>query len=296
MNTTNTLDIPTPLTEIELQHLWAPVPEDCQQREEMIRISLRPELDADYTGPVELQDLRLALSPWLWSKAELASSPRSQALNQALAKIRAANPDMELDTMPAVVQWLAKELDKTSQEWELFPDHPDFWKDCGTVSLSQELGEGTFIPFDLELSAVYFYTDSGQAANSRLVVVQTRYDGGHESKQGPVGIFTSSERMSDHSSDSMGWLLTSGDIVLKNPVTGEQAKLAPGEVNGADEDYDDDQGTRRGTDAVFANTTAISIKKDQAPVWISGPLYYKAGRLYLTDTAEQALTLELEVV
>ena len=59
MNMTNTLDIPTPLTEIELQHLWAPVPRDRQQREEMVRISLSPELDADYSGPVELCDLRL---------------------------------------------------------------------------------------------------------------------------------------------------------------------------------------------------------------------------------------------
>ena len=102
MNTTNTLDIPTPLTEAELQHLWAPVPRDRQQREEMVRISLRPELDADYTGTVELRDLRLALSPWLWSKAGLASSPRSPALNQAPAEVRAANLARELDTMPAV--------------------------------------------------------------------------------------------------------------------------------------------------------------------------------------------------
>ena len=41
MNKTNTLDIPTPLTEAELQHLWAPVPQARQQREEMDLISLR---------------------------------------------------------------------------------------------------------------------------------------------------------------------------------------------------------------------------------------------------------------
>ena len=293
MNTTNTLDIPTPLTEIELQHLWAPVPRDRQQREEMVRISLSPELDADYSGPVELCDLRLALSPWLWSKAELASSPRSQALNQALAKVRAANPDMELDTMPAVVQWLTKELNKTSQEWELFPDHPDFWEDCGTFNLLRETGEGTFVPFDLELSAVYFHTDSGQAEDSRLVVVQVRYDGGKKVKRSPISIFTSSRRRADYRSEFMGWLLTSDSLVLKNPLTEEQATLTPGEADGVDEDYDDGQGTRRGRDAVFADATDFLFEQAKAPTWISGGLHYKAGKLYLEDTNSQALTLDL---
>lgn len=298
MNTTNTLDTPTPLTETELQHLWAPVPEDRQQREEMVRIGLRPELDVDYSGPVELRDLRLALSPWLWSKAELASSPRSQALNQALAKARAANPDMELDTMPAVVQWLTKELKKTSQEWELFPDHPDFWEDCGNYSLSNEAGHGTFLPSDPDLSAVYFYTDSGQVEVSRLVVVQVHYRSGKNMESGPISIFTSSQRRGDFSSESTGWLLTSGDLVLKNPLTGEQAPLAQGMIDGEDEeededeDYDDGQSTRGGKNAVFADAADFS-KTVKAPDWISGTLHYEAGKLYLEDTNGQALAMDL---
>ena len=289
MNTTNTLDIPTPLTETELQHLWVPVPRDRQQREEMVRIRLRPELDADYTGPVELRDLRLAVSPWLWSQAELASSARTQALNQALAKIRAANPDMELDTMPAVVQWLTKELEKTSQKWELFPDHPDFWENCGTFDLSRESGEGTFMPIDLELSAVYLYTDSGQAANSRLVVAQTRYSSGNKTKRGPIGIFTSSERMSEHSSESTGWLLTTDDLVLKNAMTGEQVKLTIGEIDGADEEEEDGQGQVLGHQPAFADAPS----GDRIPEWSLMPLHYKSGKLYLDDTNGQALMLEL---
>ena len=279
MNTTNTLDIPSQLTEAELQQLWAPVPEDRQQREEMVRISLGPELETDYTGPVELSDLRLALSPWLWSKAELASSPRTQTLNQALTEIRARNPDMELDTMPSVVQWLIKKLDNTPEDWALFPDHSDFWEDCGVTSLMIETGQGTFVPMDLELSAVYFYTEPEGAASSRLVVAQSRFGTGRNSKWGPVAIYACSQRLSVKISGAMGWLNTSDSLVLKNVITGERAILTPGSENAADEDYDDEQGEQRGM--------------QPAPTSIAAPLHYKAGRLYQTDTSEQALALEL---
>ena len=293
MNTSNTLDLPIPLTEAELQHLWAPVPRDRQQREEMVRISLRPELDADYTGPVEFRDLRLAVSPWLWSKAELGCSPRTQALNQALAQVRAANPDMELDAMPSVVQWLKKKLQGTRETWALFPTDASFWEDCGNFQLMRDSNYGTFVPIDLEVSVVYFYTESGEATHSRLVVAQTRFDKGETMEWGPIGIYTSSQGTAEHISDTIGWLNTSDALLLKNLMTGEQAKLMPGEVYGADEDYGDGQGIRRGMDAVFADAITSSLVRGQAPAWVSGALHYKAGHLYLTNTTEQALTLEL---
>ena len=83
------------LTNDELHSLLAPMPIELQQRESLVRIDLRPGLPTDYVGPVELDDLRLWLSPWHWQRHELAVSSHSKALSQSIAEARAVGESLE---------------------------------------------------------------------------------------------------------------------------------------------------------------------------------------------------------
>lgn len=331
MNTPNSLHMPNPLelhlalTETELQSLWTPVPLARQQREEMVRIRLRPELPVDYTGPVELGDLRLAVSPWLWSQTELGTSSQTRALNNALTEARMTNKAGKLDDISSVVQWLAEQLKESPQSWELFPSAPEFWEDCGTLKLMADTAFGTFIPLDLDLMAVYFFPSPGQGINLQLVVAQVWHDTGEQMEWGPTAIYTCSQLIADTTTNPLDWLFTSDTLVLKDPMTGKQVKLMPSSLDETDEgeeleeeevdseedeeyenedeedeeseDLEEDESEDLvGVKPAFAEVTDSLLTEDPASIWIPGPFHHKDGRLYLTSTATQALSLKLQLL
>ena len=91
----NQADTPRPLTDDELSRMLAPVPLAQQQRDALVRVSLRPGLPADYAGLVELDDLRLSLSPWHWLKHMFAENAHSVELSQRIKDACVAGESLE---------------------------------------------------------------------------------------------------------------------------------------------------------------------------------------------------------
>jgi hypothetical protein len=262
----------------------------------MVRVSLRNGLPKDYSGPVELQDLRLAISPWRWAAAELGTSLRTKALNQALSEAQAVNAAEPLHDVPAVVQWLADELDAAEVGWERFPDDIDFWEDCGVLKLMRETNMGTFIPLDLEFNAVYFFSGSSSAdASLRLVVAQTWFDAGSHLEWGPVGIYTCSQLIADTTTNPLDWLFTSDTVVLADPVTGAHAFLMPGAFNELDEEGTEGLMPPIGFEPALAVEQPVLLAPAQRLSCAEGQLYYRSGQLYPSVDAMHALTIELRL-
>ena len=280
------------LTPADLAAFLAAVPVSNQQRDAAVRVSPRPGLAADHRGPVAPGDVRLALSPWHWLRGELAHSPRTEALNRALAAARAAGDAPDLATVAGVADWLETELATSGLDWYPVPDEPSEWGDWDPLMHLADTATGTFLPPQLALPAVLFFTDYGQAEDLRLVVAQAHW----QEVAGPVGIYTSADCVAEAGSAYPEWLMGAAALLLTDPVTGEQAELSPCWTD------DDDDG--QGEDAAIGSQAAewggqeprfeagTFYKSDQGPVpdWLRENLHYAAGRLSRADSG-QALSL-----
>lgn len=301
------------LTPADLADLLTAVPLPVQQRDEPVRLHLRPDLPADYCGPVTLQDVRLTLSPWHWLGGELAHSPRSESLSRFLTEARAAGA-ADLDTVEEVAAWVAEELAATDLDWYPMPGDEASWGEWGPPE-EAEAGTGSFLPPGLALPAVLFLTDPTSIEDERLVVAQVHWQQETGTYAGPVGIYASSSRVAAAGSGYPQWLMGWGALLLIDPVTGEQAELSPYWTEGEDDENDEDdhdhwdgreplarreQGEPQpveweGQQPRFEAGTFLKCDPGVEPDWLRGQLHYAAGRLVRADTG-QALTLTLHLL
>ena len=290
----------TPLTNNDLTALLTTVPFAVQQRDEPVRLRLRPGLNADYHGPVALSDVRLALGPWHWLGGELAHSPRSEYLREAVAAARARGAAPDLDTVEGVAAWVWAELATTGLDWYPVPGDADEWGQWGPTD-EAEAGTGSFLPPGLEVPAVLFMTDDDPAGDGRIVVAQVRWQGAAGAEMGPVSIYASSGRVAAAGSAYPEWLMGWGALLLTDPATGEQAELSPRWTD--DEDFVDANDQHHvdaaeepeprewtGQEPRYEAGTFYKTDLGREPDWLRGGLHYAAGRLLRADTG-QALTL-----
>ncbi|GAA4020321.1 hypothetical protein GCM10022408_37880 [Hymenobacter fastidiosus] len=280
------------LTTTDLDALLSAVPVPIQQRDEAVRLQLRADLPADYCGPVTLQDVRLTLSPWHWLGGELAHSPRSESLSQALTEARATGAD-DLDTVEEVADWVSQELAATDLDWYTMPGDSAFWGEWGPAD-EAEAETGSFLPPGVALPAVLFFIDSGSSQDERLVVAQGHWQQPNDIDAGSVGIYASSRRVAAAGSAYPQWLMGWGALLLTDPATGEQAELSPRWTE------EDDLGELQlvewqGREPRFEADTLLSSDPGVEPDWLRGKLHYAAGRLVRADTG-QALTLTLHML
>ena len=281
----NKQDTISALREQELSQLLGPVPLLNQQRDPLVRVGLRPGFHGSYTGPVDLSDLRLALSPWQWAAAELGSTPRTEDLNKALTVARAAAAVPGLDTIAGVAAWLWQELNETGASWYSFPGDNAYWGNWGPLGEMVEAGNGTFLPPNLELLTVLFYTDYGQEANLRLAVAQARWDSGNHSETGPVSIYSCSDQVGAEGSQYSAWLMASDSLLLTDPATGEQAELMPGGVD--DEEAGAGPDEWAGMQSKSEPGPLYKVDRGPGPAWLRGGLLYEDGQLKRTDTGQE---------
>lgn len=281
----------TPLTPADLAVLLTAVPIPVQQRDEAVRLRLRPGLAADYHGPVDLSDVRLALSPWHWLGGELAHSPRSEYLRHSLAAAVALEAAPDLDTVEGAAAWVWAELVTTDLNWFPVPGDADEWGVWGPIE-EADSGTGSFLPPGLELPAVLFIAEDAPTGDGRIVVAQARWQGAAGAEPGPVGVYASSARVAAEGSAQPAWLMGWGALLLTDPARGEQAELSPRWTNNdlapAEEPRPEEwagQGPR------YEAGTFIKSDPGQEPDWLRGGLHYAAGGLLLRADTGQVLDL-----
>ena len=282
----------TPLTPTDLAALLTAVPLPVQQRDEAVQVRLRPDLAADYRGPVALRDVRLALSPWHWLGGELAHSPRSEYLRHSLAAARTRNAAPDLNTVEGAAAWVRAELATTDLDWFPVPSDADDWGVWGPPE-EADAGTGSFLPPGLELPAVLFIAKDDPAGDGRIVVAQARWQGAAGPGTGPVGVYASSARVAAEGSAQPAWLMGWGALLLTDPASGKQAGLSPRWTDDEDPDEVEEcskQAEWAGQEPRFEAGTAYKSDQGPKPDWIRGNLRYAAGRLMRADTG-QALTL-----
>ena len=286
----NKEDIIAALREKELSQLLGPVPLLNQQRGPLVRVGLRPGLHGSYTGPVDLGDLRLALSPWQWAAAELGRTPRTESLNKALTLARAAAVVPDLDTVAGVAAWLSQALKESAASWYSFPGDQADWGHWGPLGEMVEAGNDTFLPPNLELLTVLFYSNSGPAANLRLAVAQARWESSNPTETGHVGIYSCSDQVGAEGSQYPAWLMASDSLLLTDPVTGEQAELMPGGLD--DEEAGAGPAEWAGMQPESEPGPLYKVDRGPGPAWVRGGLLYEDGQLKRTNTG-QVLKLQL---
>ena len=286
------------LTPADLAAFLAAVPISNQQRDAAVRVSPRPGLAADHRGPVAPGDVRLALSPWHWLRGELAHSPRTEALNRALAAAQAREEAPDLDTVEGAAAWVWAELETTGLDWRPVPGDPDEWGQWGPPE-EADAGTGSFLPPGLALPAVLFFADDAPDGDGRIVVAQAGWSGAAGTDLGPVGVYAASDRVAAEGSAQPPWLMGWGTLLLADPASGEQAELIPRWMD--DEPGEDGEETEQdaaepgsgewaGQEPCFEAGTFLKLDVGQEPTWLRGNLQYAAGRLLRADTG-QALTL-----
>ena len=286
----NKEDIVSALREKELSQLFGPVPLLNQQRDTLVRVGLRPGFHGSYTGPVNLGDLRLVLSPWQWAAAELGSTPRTEGLNKALtlARVTAAVPG--LDTVAGVAAWLSQELKESGASWYSFPGNHADWGNWGPLGEMIEVGNDSFLPPNLELLTVLFYINFSPAANLRLAVAQARWESSNPTETGRVGIYSCSDQVGAEDSQYPAWLMASDSLLLTDPVTGEQAELMPGGPD--DEEAGAGPAEWAGMQPKSEPGPLYKVDRGPGPAWVRGGLLYEDGQLKRSDTG-QVLQLQL---
>ena len=272
----NPSDTPRPLTDDELSQLLAPVPLAQQQRDALVRVSLRPELPADYAGPVELDDLRLSLSPWHWLKHELATSPRTAALNQKLVQERAGGSGVT--SVAQVAEWVEAQLRTEGLSYWSIPT-PEEWGHWGTLSDLEDVASGHFITSELQLQTVFF----GEEVD--LVVLQVDCQTANSKEGGTAGIYARHHDVGREGSGNPSWLTSAAHLWLHAAVSEQIAELIPcWEIEAPM--------TRTGKEARFENGAYLKSDPGVAPAWLADGLKYKAGQIYRADT-NALLTVEL---
>lgn len=271
MNQSNML---RPLTDEELSRLLAPVPLERQQRDALVRIALRPGLPADYAGPVELDDLRLALSPWHWLKNELAASQRTAALCQQA--VEACAEGSSLDTVAEQASWLSDNelFEEDGNHWYSNPGDNYYWGHYGILGEQDELH---FLHPSFELQVVQFFADD--SFSEGIVVAQAEWGDCHimsacwgdNKATGVVSIFAC-----DNKSDN-DWMVNPNEMWLTDSITGETCKLNCGDV-GEFESSEDWTGVIPWIDEHKSDNTDQGL-----PTPLTG-LRYDAGCLYRADT------------
>ena len=286
----------TPLTPADLAVLLTAVPIPVQQRDEAVRLRLRPGLAADYHGPVALSDVRLALSPWHWLGGELAHSPRSEYLRHSLAAAVAREAAPDLDTVEGAAAWVWAELVTTDLNWFPVPGDADEWGVWGPIE-EADSRTGSFLPPGLELPAVLFIAEDAPTGDGRIVVAQARWQGAAGAEMGPVGVYASSARVAAEGSAQPAWLMGWGALLLTDPARGEQAELSPrwtdNEYPEEDEEVQEGEpgaGDWDGQEPRFEAGAFYKSDQGPEPDLLRGTLHYDNGRLLRAHTG-QALTL-----
>ena len=262
------------LTDEELHSLLAPVPLELQQREALVRIDLRPGLPSGYAGPVELDDLRLWLSPWHWLRQELAISSHSEAISQGIAEARAAGENLE--TAAELTSWISNELfdDEKGYTWGSNPGDNWYWGHYDIVGDR----DGHFLHPSFEFRVVQFFEDDSMSEG--IVVAQAVWDWkGKAEATGPVGIFAM------HEGRDYDWLYNTDELWLTDSVTGETCKLEPG----GDDEWENPEDW---TGQIPCLHRYKSGSTDQSRSALLAGLRYEAGNLYRADT-NALLTLAL---
>ncbi|AIZ65374.1 hypothetical protein PK28_17010 (plasmid) [Hymenobacter sp. DG25B] len=272
----NQSDTPRPLTDDELNRLLAPVPLAQQQRDALVRITLRPGLPADYAGPVELADLRLMLSPWHWLAQELATTPQTEALNKQLKVMRAEGSI--LTTVAQVAEWVEAQLSAEDLSCWSIPT-PEEWGRWGTLSDLEEVGTGHFISPELKLQTVFF----GEEVD--LVVLQAGWQTTESKQQGVPSIYARHPNVGREGSGNPSWLTSAAHLWLHDAASGQVAELVPCWET-------EDHATWTGKEARYENGTFLKSDPGISPEWLTGGLTYEAGRLFRAD-ASTLLTVRL---
>ena len=276
------------LTDDELIQLLAPVPLAQQQRDALVRVSLRPGLPVDYAGPVELADLRLSLSPWHWLKHELVVTSTTVALNQLLTEGRVT--DNSLDTVAEIATWISdgpfddQEDDQEERNWESAISQ-DYYGRNGVVSEHYDSCHGCYLPPLFDLQEVIFLGE-GKTLDD-IVVTQAEWGEWHpqwayweEGKKatGPVNIFALAKRP-----HCKWWLINADQLWLTDLSTGETYNLDP---HGEPAEWE-------GIERNKAEEEESLEEEDKPEGWVGNPpslsalpfgLRYEAGQLYRTDT------------
>lgn len=274
----NQSDTPSPLTDDELNRLLAPVPLAQQQRDALVRITLRPGLPADYAGPVELADLRLMLSPWQWLEHELATTPHTEALNQKWTR-ELADAGVEGSTLQDIGAWLYAEKASSDDENNLYaaiiPGDSMEWGHYGVVSDRDR----HFLPPAFDLQVAMFFAD--ESMSEGIVVAQAVWGLGKVKATSPVSIYA----MPGDSQHE--WLHNTDELWLSDSSTGETFKL---DVGGNEVEQSENPGDWTGAMPTLDRYKFASADQD-FPALLTG-LRYEAGQLYRADT-NALLTLGL---
>ncbi|MBC6992234.1 hypothetical protein [Hymenobacter sp. BT491] len=280
-----------PLSDAELDVFLQPVPVMAQQREQALYAHLRPDLPADYAGPVALADLRLRLSPWHWLRGELGHDDFSRQLQHQLAEAR-TDPEQaeDLTTVAGVASWVGNHLEETTdEEVSCFPWDAEEWGEWGALSELRETSQGHFLPQELDLRAVTFDRPS-DTRTMGFAVLQIRWQAAESATPcwGPVCIYANPEK----GPRKAPWLMSAGTVLLEDPGSGEQAELTPSwSLEFGDEDPDG-RAEWVGKQPRFEAGTVGKDDPGVAPAWLAAGLHYVAGQLYRADT-KQALRLSL---
>ena len=270
----------TTLTDNELARLLAPVPLAAQLRDAPVRITLRPDLPAIYAGPVVLADLRLSLSPWHWLKHELASSPKSIALNQQIVEIRATGASLE--TVAEVADWISNELYREEKgcNWDEFPNDIRYWGHFGAVSDM----DGHFLSPSFDLQIVMFSDFYGES-EERIVVAQAEWGEDENLVVGPVSVFARAAEASYYD-----WLYCSDCVWLIDSNTDESPGLEIFRARWDDrEPESDNPGDWSGATPDQSSSSRI---ENNLTVLMAAGLRYEAGQLYRVDSNAR-LTMSL---
>ena len=272
----------TALTDKELNQLLAPVPLVQQQRNHLVKVLLRHELAPNYVGPVELDDLRLTLSPWHWLRGELATCPQSIKISKALEAARLTGADPELDTVAGVTEWIHRQVN-SEEEWCVHPSDPDYMEPPGElIRVLEEVSH--FLTPSLDVVVVRFELHATRTDAAGFVIVETWwYDGVYRTSD--IGIYRLLERSNDHGS-GYAWLDANVYLLLIDSSTGQHAKLAALSVY-ADQSAGEDSQTWAGQQPQLYTQDVPSSGDKLCGSWLACGLHFEDGRLYRRDTGQE---------